>query len=102
MVRKRILVSMRFFLICRADSNDDSPGIPISISTMSGRNSRAFSTASPPSAASPTTSNSIVFHYYLHQLVRPFHLDCDVLCLGVFGHVVQRFLHHSINSLFGA
>src|SRR6266853_8476 len=59
MVRKRILVSMRFFLIWRADSNDDSPGMPISISTMSGRSSRAFSTASPPSAASPITSKSL-------------------------------------------
>src|SRR6185312_2998297 len=59
MVRKRIFVSMRFFLICRADSKLDSPGMPISISTMSGRSSRAFSTASPPSAASPTTSKSL-------------------------------------------
>src|SRR5260221_5976184 len=59
MVRKRILVSMRFFLIWRADSNDDNPGMPISISTMSGRSSRAFSTASPPSAASPITSKSL-------------------------------------------
>src|SRR5947209_5989890 len=50
---------MRFFLIWRDDSNDDSPGMPISISTISGRSSRAFSTASPPSEASPTTSKSL-------------------------------------------
>src|SRR5215467_13022568 len=59
MVRKRILVSWRFFLIWRAASKDERPGMPMSISTMSGRSSRAFSTASPPSGDSPMTSKSL-------------------------------------------
>src|SRR6266481_3371112 len=59
MVRKRSLVSGRFFLIWRPASKDERPVMPMSISTMSGRNSRAFSTASPPLAASPMTSKSL-------------------------------------------
>src|SRR5438270_2323026 len=58
MVRKRTLVSGRFFLMCRAASKGESPAMPISISTISGRRSRAFSTASPALGDSPTTSKS--------------------------------------------
>src|SRR5690348_11510785 len=58
MVRNSSLVSGRFLRIWRAASKEERPGMPMSISTMSGRRSRALSTASPASAASPTTSKS--------------------------------------------
>src|SRR5437899_9105280 len=58
MVRNRTFVSGRFFLMWRAASKEDSPVMPISINTMSGRRSRAFSTASPALEDSPTTSKS--------------------------------------------
>ena len=45
-------------LIWRVASKLLSPGMPMSIRTTSGRNSAAFSTASPPLEASPTTSMS--------------------------------------------
>ena len=58
MVRNRTLVSGRFFLIWRVASKLLRPGMPMSISTTSGRTSLALSTASPPLEASPTTSMS--------------------------------------------